>query len=48
MTTQPEQALENNLVIQLEQLGYKEVVIKEEQDLLTNLKSQLTLVQIIH
>ena len=41
MTTQPEQALENNLMIQPEQLGYKKVVIKEEQDLLTNLKSQL-------
>lgn len=41
MTTQPEQTLENNLMIQLEQLGYKKVVIKEEQDLLTNLKSQL-------
>ena len=41
MTTQPEQILENNLVAQLEKLGYKKVVIKDETDLLTNLKSQL-------
>lgn len=41
MTTQPEQILENNLVNQLEKLGYKKVVIKEEKDLLANLKSQL-------
>lgn len=41
MTTQPEQILENNLVAQLEKLGYKKVVIKEEKDLLSNLKSQL-------
>jgi len=41
MTTQPEQILENNLVLQLEKLGYKKVVIKEEKDLLANLKSQL-------
>lgn len=41
MTTQPEQILENNLVAQLEKLGYKKVVIKDEQDLLANLKSQL-------
>ena len=41
MTTQPEQILENNLVVQLEKLGYKKVVIKEEKDLLANLKSQL-------
>lgn len=41
MTTQPEQILENNLVTQLEKLGYKKVVIKEEKDLLANLKSQL-------
>lgn len=41
MTTQPEQILENNLVAQLEKLGYKKVVIKEEKDLLANLKSQL-------
>jgi len=41
MTTQPEQILENNLVTQLVKLGYKSVVIKDEKDLLANLKSQL-------
>lgn len=41
MTTQPEQILENNLVGQLEGLGYKKVVIRDENDLLANLKSQL-------
>ena len=41
MTTQPEQILENNLVTQLQQLGYKAVTIKDEYDLLVNLKSQL-------
>ncbi|GAB3217308.1 type I restriction endonuclease subunit R [Algoriphagus aestuariicola] len=41
MTSQPEQTLENNLVDQLEKLGYKRVLIKDESDLLQNLKSQL-------
>ena len=41
MTTQPEQILENNLVAKLQKLGYKSVVIKDENDLLANLKSQL-------
>jgi type I restriction enzyme R subunit len=41
MTTQPEQILENNLISQLQKLGYKSVVIKDETDLLWNLKSQL-------
>ncbi|MGG6230953.1 type I restriction endonuclease subunit R [Tenacibaculum sp. SDUM215027] len=41
MTSQPEQLLENNLVSQLVKLGYEKVVIKDEADLLTNLKSQL-------
>lgn len=41
MTTQPEQILENNLVTQLERLGYKKVVIHDEYELLANLKSQL-------
>ncbi len=41
MTTQPEQILENNLVSQLQKLGYKNTVIKDENDLLANLKSQL-------
>ncbi len=41
MTTQPEQVLENNLVVQLQNLGYKKVTINDEDDLLANLKSQL-------
>ena len=41
MTTQPEQILENNLVTQLEGLSYKKVVIKDEQDLVSNFKTQL-------
>ncbi|MCL4106298.1 UNVERIFIED_CONTAM: hypothetical protein GTU68_003459 [Idotea baltica] len=41
MTTQPEQILENNLVAQLSGLGYHTVTIKDEADLLTNLKAQL-------
>lgn len=41
MTTQPEQVLENNLVVQLQNLGYKKVAINDEDDLLANLKSQL-------
>ena len=41
MTTQPEQALENNLVQQLQQLGYQKVLIPDEAALLKNLKSQL-------
>lgn len=41
MTTQPEQILENNLVAQLKKLGYKKLVIKDENDLLANLKCQL-------
>ena len=41
MTTQPEQTLENNLIIQLQELGYMNVVIKDETDLLVNLKAQL-------
>ena len=41
MTSQPEQLLENNLVSQLVKLGYEKVVIKDEVDLLINLKSQL-------
>ncbi len=41
MTTQPEQILEDNLVVQLVKLGYKKVVIRDEADLLANLKSQL-------
>ena len=41
MTTQPEQVLENNLIAQLQALGYKKVVINDETDLLLNLKAQL-------
>ena len=41
MTTQPEQILENNLVAQLEGLGYQKVIIRDENDLLANLQSQL-------
>jgi len=41
MTTQPEQILENNLIAQLEKLGYQKVAIKNEDDLLANLKRQL-------
>ena len=41
MTTQPEQILENNLVDQLEKLGYKRVVIPDEKALLSNLQRQL-------
>lgn len=41
MTSQPEQILENNLIAQLEKLGYNRAVIRGEKDLLTNLKSQL-------
>lgn len=41
MTNQPEQILENNLVLQLQKLGYQKVNIKDENDLVTNLKKQL-------
>lgn len=41
MTTQPEQILENNLVAQLVKLGYKQVVIHDENDLIDNLHKQL-------
>ncbi len=41
MTTQPEEILENNLVEQLVKLGYQKVKLKDEDDLLANLKAQL-------
>jgi len=41
MPKQPEQVLEDNLVIQLQQLGYNYVAITDERDLLANLKTQL-------
>lgn len=41
MTTQPELILENQLVVQLQKLGYNIVHIKNEKELIANLKSQL-------
>ncbi|KAA9340133.1 type I restriction endonuclease subunit R [Adhaeribacter soli] len=41
MSKQPEQELEDNLVKQLQTLGYAFVSIKDEQALLANLKTQL-------
>ncbi len=41
MNTQPEQILEENLIKQLNQLGYGLVTIKDESNLLHNLKVQL-------
>jgi len=41
MSTQPEQALEDSLVKQLIDLGYEYVQIRDEGDLLANLKTQL-------
>ncbi len=41
MNTQPEQVLEDNLVKQLNQLGYGLVTIADEEGLLKNLKAQL-------
>jgi len=41
MTSQPEQILEDNLIKQLRELGYSFVTIKDEADLLLNLKGQL-------
>lgn len=41
MTTQPEAILENNLVKQLQELGYTKIIIKDEADLIANLKTQL-------
>ncbi len=40
MPTQPEQVLEDTLVAQLVNLGYGKVIVKDEKDLLVNLKSQ--------
>ena len=39
--TQPEQALEDHLVTQLTGLGFARVVIRDEADLLVNLKQQI-------
>ena len=41
MTTQPEQILENNLIEQLQKLGYKKIVVHDENELLANFKHQL-------
>ena len=41
MTTQTEQQLENALIAQLETLGWDRVTIKDEADLVSNLKRQL-------
>ncbi|WP_127139077.1 type I restriction endonuclease subunit R [Flagellimonas oceanensis] len=41
MTTQPEYILEENLVEQLQDLGYEKVIIKDEDQLVANLKGQL-------
>lgn len=41
MGTQPEQILENNLVDQLVILGYQQITIKDENDLISNLKTQI-------
>ena len=41
MPKQPEQILEDNLIVQLQTLGYTFVTINGEKDLLSNLKSQL-------
>lgn len=41
MPTQPEQILENNLITQLETLGFENVWIDDEDDLIANLKGQL-------
>src|ERR1035437_9614202 len=41
MMIQPEQILENQLVEQLQKLGYQYVAIKDEKELLANLKRQL-------
>jgi len=41
MTTQPEQLLEDNLVKQLQSLGYGFIALKDDNDLNTNLKAQL-------
>lgn len=41
MPTQPEQVLEDNLVAQLAASGYDKITIKDENDLVVNLKAQL-------
>lgn len=41
MSTQLEQILENNLVNQLVKLGYDQIIIKDENELINNLKIQI-------
>jgi type I restriction enzyme R subunit len=41
MPKQPEQILEEQLVVQLQKLGYGLVIIKDEKELVANLKTQL-------
>jgi type I restriction enzyme R subunit len=41
MAKQPEQILEEQLVAQLQKLGYGQVQLKDEKDLISNLKQQL-------
>lgn len=41
MAKQPEQILEEQLVTQLQKLGYRLITIKDEKELLANLKTQL-------
>ena len=41
MTVQSEYQLENELISQLKQLGYAAVTLKDESQLLSNLKTQI-------
>lgn len=43
MSTQSEQALENNLIDQLVEMGYERVALPDEAAMITNLKTQLEL-----
>lgn len=41
MTVQSEYQLENELISQLKQLGYASITLKDESQLLSNLKTQV-------
>ena len=41
MSKQPEQILEEQLISQLQELGYERVILPHEEALLSNLKNQL-------
>jgi type I restriction enzyme R subunit len=41
MSRQSEQILEEQLIVQLQKMGYQYIVINDEHELLANLKSQL-------